>query len=78
MDLRFCMSQPCGRSGVTSVHVWAPEVVRRQYGLTFLHVSALVVIRTYVYACPSAGGDMDLRFCMSQRRRSYGLTPVHV
>ena len=50
---------------------------------------------TYVYACFSAGGhmdlclcifedrlrfegDMDLRVCMSQRSRSYGLTFMHV
>ena len=25
----------------------------------------------------SAGGDMELRFCISQRQRSYGLTFVH-
>ena len=39
-----------------------------------MHVSALAVILTYVYACLSAGGDMDLCLCISQRRRSYGLT----
>ena len=60
----------CLSAGGGSQAIWAY--------VFFLHVSALVVIRTYVYACPSAGGDMDLRFCMPQRRRSYGLTPVHV
>ena len=33
--------------------------------------------RTYVSACLSAGGDLELRFCISQRRRSYGLTFLH-
>ena len=64
--------------GLTFMHIWQPAVIRRRYGLTFMHVSALAIIWTYVYACLSAGGDPDLRSPMSQRRRSYGLTPVHV
>ena len=49
-----------------------------RYGITCVHVSALAVICTYVYECLSAGDDMELRFCTSQRRRSYGLTFMHM
>ena len=35
-------------------------------------------IWTYVYACFGAGGNMDLRLCMFERRRRYGLTLLHI
>ena len=39
-------------------------------------------IWTYVYACPSAGGDTDLRLCTFELRRGFGgdfgLTFMHV
>ena len=47
-------------------------------GVTFLHVSAPAAIWAYVYACLSAVDDMALRFCMPQRRRSYGLTFMYM
>ena len=50
---------------------------RERFDVTFMHVSGPTIIWTYVYACLSAGGDMELRFCISQRRRSYGLTFLH-
>ena len=59
------------------MHIRKPEAIPLSYGSAFMHVSAPVLTRTYVYACLNGGGDMDLRFCISQRRRSYGLTPVH-
>ena len=43
-----------------------------------MHVSAPAAIRTYNYACLGAGDDISLRFCISQRRRSYGLTFMHM
>ena len=60
------------------MHIREPEAIPLSYGIAFVHVSAPVRIRTYVYACLNAGGDMDLRFCISRRRRSYGLTSMHV
>ena len=29
-------------------------------------------IWTYAYACPSAGGDMDLRLCMFELQKGFG------
>ena len=49
-----------------------------RYGLTCVHVSAPAVIWTYACECLSAGDAMELRFCISQRRRSYGLTFMHM
>ena len=35
-------------------------------------------IWSYVSAYVSAGGDMELRFCMFERRRRYGVTFLHI
>ena len=43
-----------------------------------MQVSAPAAIWTYNYDCLGAGGDISLRFCTSQRRRSYGLTFMHM
>ena len=60
------------------MYIREPAEIRKRYRLTCVHVSALAVIWTYVYASLNAGGDEDLRFCISQRRRSYGLTFMHM
>ena len=47
------------------------------YGLTSMHVRAPAVIWTYVSECRSAGGHMELRLCMFERRRGLN-TKRHV
>ena len=37
-----------------------------------------IVIWVCVYACFSAGAHTDLRLCMFERRRRYGLTFLHI
>ena len=35
-------------------------------------------IWSYVSACLSAGGDLELRFCIFERRRRFGVTFLHI
>ena len=60
------------------MHVSAP-VAKRTYVYTYLRAgSDLKAIWTYVCACFSACGHMDLRLCMFERRRCYGVTFLHI
>ena len=78
MDLRLCTFLRRLQYGFTFMRIRRPAAIRRRYGLTCVHVSAPAVVRAYIYECWSAVDDMELRFCMSQRRRLYGLTFMHM
>ena len=59
------------------MHVSAPVAIWT-YVYKYLKIGGdLKAIWTYVCACFSACGHMDLRLCMFGRRRRYGVTFLH-
>ena len=60
------------------MYVSAPAAIWN-YVYTYLRTGGdLKAIWTYVCACLSACGHMDLRLCRFERRRRYGLTLLHI
>ena len=60
------------------MHVSAPAAIWT-YVYTYVRAGGdLKAIWTYVCACFSACGHMDLRLCMFERRRRYGLTLLNI
>ena len=60
------------------MHVPAPAAIWSYVCACLSAGRGLHTIWTYVYACFSAGDHMELRVCMFERRRSYGVTFLYI
>ena len=74
-----CMSvcKICSRLEPPGLHVLAPVAIWTYVSACSSAGRNSTAIWTYVYACFSAGDHMDLRLCMFERRRRYGVTFLH-